>query len=42
LNIRDLVRHRLANPNTLRQRLAATSLAAPLRDLCNARLEAML
>jgi len=39
--IRDLLRHRLAQPNTLRQRLAETSLAPALRILCSARLAAM-
>lgn len=36
--ITGLLRHRLANPETLRERLVATPLEAPRRDLCLARL----
>jgi hypothetical protein len=37
--VAGLLRHRLANPETLRERLAVTPLDAPRRDLCLARLQ---
>ena len=37
--VAGLLRHRLANPETLRERLGATPMEAPRRDLCHARLQ---
>ena len=37
--VAGLLRHRLANPETVRERLAATPLEAPRRELCVARLQ---
>ncbi|MCL2639505.1 MAG: hypothetical protein FWD53_01540 [Phycisphaerales bacterium] len=36
--VSDLIRHRLANPEILQQRLEETELDQPIRDLCTGRL----